>query len=118
MKEAGLFLLLMLLWTAAQVLLKTGMRTFSGRKVDPGFFGQALTSGHVLAGLFLSAAGVFLWLVVLSRFDLSYSNLIASLTFVFVVIASAVFLEEEISLLRWVGAVLIALGVFLVSRTR
>jgi drug/metabolite transporter (DMT)-like permease len=35
-----------------------------------------------------------------------------------VIIASAVFFKEEISPLRWAGAALIILGVFLVSQTR
>ncbi len=118
MREIGLFLLLMLLWTAAQVLLKSGMNELSGRKVDLRFFTQALSSWPVVTGLFLSVVAAFLWLVVLSRFELSYSYLMAGLTFVFVVIASAVFLEENISLVRWLGALLIALGVYFVSRTR
>lgn len=118
MKEMALFILLMLIWTAAQVLLKTGMNELAGRKVDFRFFNLALTSSPVLAGLILSAAGFFFWLVILSRFELSYSYLLASLTFALVIIASAVFFKEEISPLRWAGAALIILGVFLVSQTR
>jgi len=118
MKEMALFILLMLIWTAAQVLLKTGMNELAGRKVDFRFFNLALTSWPVLAGLILSAARFFFWLVILSRFDLSYSYLLASLTFALVLIASAVFFKEEISPLRWAGAALIILGVFLVSQTR
>jgi len=118
MREWVIFLLLMLLWTAAQILLKLGMKNLSGRKVDIRFFGDAMSSPPVLAGLFLSTLAAFAWLVVLSRFELSYSNLVASLTFVFIVMASAIFLGEEISLLRWIGAFLIALGVFLVARSR
>lgn len=118
MREVGLFFLLIFLWTAAQVLMKLGMKDLSGSKVNIKFFYQALTSRPVIAGLFISALAVVLWLVVLSRFELSYSNLIASLTFVCVVIASSVFLGEEISLLRWIGAFFIAFGVFLVAYTR
>lgn len=118
MKEMALFILLMLIWTAAQVLFKTGMNELAGRKVDLRFFNLALTSWPVLAGLILSAAGFIFWLVILSRFDLSYSYLLASLTFALVIVASAVFFKEEISPLRWVGAALIILGVLLVSQTR
>ncbi len=117
MKEMALFIFLMLIWTAAQVLLKTGMNEMAGKRVDFGFFNQALTSWFILAGVVLSAAGFFFWLVILSRLDLSYSYLIASLSFVLVLIASAVFFKEEISPLRWIGAALIILGVFLVTQT-
>lgn len=118
MKEMALFFFLMLIWTAAQVLLKTGMNELAGKKADFRFFNQALTSWPVLTGLALSAAGFIFWLVILSRFDLSYSYLLASLTFALVLVASAVFFKEEISPLRWAGAALIILGVFLVSQTR
>lgn len=118
MAEVGFFSLLILLWTAAQVLFKLSLNEISGKKVDLKFFGQALTSLPLLVGLFLSVAAFFFWLIILSRFELSYSNLIASLTFVSILIASAIFLGEEISLLRWLGAIFIVLGVLLVTRTR
>jgi len=118
MKEIGLFLLVIALWTSAQVLLKWGLAGFGGQKVDFHFFVRALSSWPVLAGTILSAAGALLWLVVLSRFELSYSNLMVCFMYALIVIASAIFFKEHISALRWLGAFLIVLGVFLVSQTR
>ncbi len=118
MKEIGLFLLVIALWTSAQVLLKWGLAGFAGQKVDVRFFIRALSSWPVLAGTLLSASGALLWLVVLSRYELSYANLMVSFMYALIVIASAVFFKEHISALRWLGAFLIMLGVFLVSQTR
>jgi len=118
MKEIGLFLLVIALWTSAQVLLKWGLAGFGGQKVDFRFFIRALSCWPVLAGTLLSAAGALLWLVVLSRFELSYSNLMVSFMYALIIVASAVFFKEQISALRWLGAFLIVLGVFLVSQTR
>lgn len=118
MKEIGLFLLVIALWTSAQVLLKWGLAGFAGQKVDFHFFVRALSSWPVLTGTLLSATGALLWLVVLSRFELSYSNLMVSFMYALIVVASAVFFKEHISALRWLGAFLIVLGVFLVSQTR
>lgn len=118
MKEIGLFLLVIVLWTSAQVLLKWGLAGFAGQKVDARFFLRALGTWPVLAGTVLSAAGALLWLVVLSRFELSYSNLMVSLMYALIVVAAAIFFREHISALRWIGAFLIVLGVFLVSQTR
>jgi drug/metabolite transporter (DMT)-like permease len=66
----------------------------------------------------LAVVASLIWFVVLTRFELSYSNLMLSLTFVLVLLASAVFFKEHISLLRWIGAALIVLGVFFVSQSR
>ena len=118
MKEIGLFLLVIALWTSAQVLLKWGLAGFAGQKADVRFFLRALGSWPVLIGTLLSAAGALLWLVVLSRYELSYSNLMVSFMYALIVVASAIFFKEQISALRWLGAFLIVLGVFLVSQTR
>jgi drug/metabolite transporter (DMT)-like permease len=118
MKEISLFLLVIALWTSAQVLLKWGLTGFAGQKVDIRFFLRALSHWPVLTGTLLSAGGALLWLVVLSRFELSYSNLMVSFMYALLVIASAIIFREHISGLRWLGAFLIMLGVFLVSQTR
>jgi len=118
MKEIGLFVLVIALWTSAQVLLKWGLAGFAGQKVDVHFFLRALSSPPVLAGTLLSATAALLWLVVLARYELSYSNLMVSFMYVLIVVASAIFFKEHISALRWLGAFLIVLGVFLVSLTR
>jgi drug/metabolite transporter (DMT)-like permease len=118
MKEIGLFLLVIALWTSAQVMLKWGLADFAGQRVDVRFFLRALSSWPVLTGTLLSAAGALLWLVVLSRFELSYSNLMVSFMYALIVVASAIFFKEHISVLRWLGTFLIVLGVFLVSQNR
>jgi len=118
MQGIGVFLLLVVIWTAVQVLLKVGLNTFSGSEVNFTFFIKALTSWSILAAFFLAVAGSLIWLVVLTRFELSYSNLMVSLTFVLVMLASIAFFKEHISLLRWIGAALIVLGVFFVSQSR
>jgi drug/metabolite transporter (DMT)-like permease len=118
MKELSLFVLMIVAWATGQVLMKFGMNLLAGQKISPQFFFKALTMWQVLAGLLFSVVGSLLWLVVISRADLGYSNLVLSLTFVVVALASAVLFKEPMPLLKWVGASLIVLGVFLVSQTR
>jgi len=118
MKELSLFVLMIVAWATGQVLMKFGMNLLAGQKISPQFFMRALTMWQVLAGLVFSVAGSLLWLVVISRADLGYSNLVLSLTFVVVALASAVLFKEPMPLLKWLGASLIVLGVFLVSQTR
>lgn len=117
MKGTGLFLLMMVIWTSAQVLMKAGMNGLGDRRINAAFFIDALSSLPVFLGLLLSAAGALVWLVILSRHELSYANLMISLTFALIVLASIVFFGEHISLMRWIGTILIIAGVYLVSRT-
>lgn len=118
MKEMGLFVIMIIAWAAGQVLMKFGMNLLAGQKVSLRFLWNAITMWQVIAGLLCSVIGSLLWLVVISRFDLGYSNLVLSLTFVVVALASAVIFKEPMPLLKWMGAALIVLGVFLVSQTR
>jgi drug/metabolite transporter (DMT)-like permease len=118
MKEMSLFVVMILTWAAGQVLLKFGMNLLAGQRVSVQFFFKALTMWQVIAGLLCSVVGSLMWLVVISRFNLGFSNLVVSLTFVLVALASAVIFKEPMPLLKWMGAMLIVLGVFLVSQTR
>ena len=118
MQGLGVFVLLVVMWTAVQVLLKIGLSRLEGSEVNFAFFMKALSSWAILAALLLAVVASLIWFVVLTRFELSYSNLMLSLTFVLVLLASAVFFREHISLVRWIGAALIVLGVFFVSQSR
>jgi drug/metabolite transporter (DMT)-like permease len=118
MKEIGLFAFLIIIWTAGQVFLKMGMNDLAGQKASLRFFLKAVGSWPVLAGFFLGIVGALLWLVVLSRLELGFSNLVVSVTLVTVALASAVVFKEPMSTLKWLGAAMIVAGVFMVSQGR
>lgn len=71
----------------------------------------------VLLGLAVYACGTFLWLIALSRVDLSYAYPFASLNYVLVLLASWLVLGEQPSIPRVVGVVVICCGVYAISRT-
>lgn len=102
----------------AQLLLKTGIDSVKGDTV--GFTGliiAAFTNLRVLVGFVLYAFGSVLWIVVLSKAELSYAYPMIALAYVVVTILSKVFLHEEVTLVRWSGLALICCGVFLISRS-
>lgn len=107
---------------AGQLLLKVGMnRVDSHLTLNLNsfftFFLSALTNSQVLLGLFLYFCSAIVWLIVLSRVELSFAYPLLGLSYVLVVLASKFILKEEVMPLRWVGSVIIFLGVFLVSRS-
>jgi multidrug transporter EmrE-like cation transporter len=59
----------------------------------------------------------FLWLVVLSRLDLSYAYPFLALNLVLITLVSWIVLGEMIPTLRWLGLGLICLGVVVVARS-
>lgn len=79
------------------------------------FLGRVFSSPFIWLGLLSVAMTFIIWSALLSRIDLSVAVPVASFSYVLVLLASAVFLGEKISFLRWTGVLFILLGVILVS---
>jgi drug/metabolite transporter (DMT)-like permease len=104
-----------------QILLKKGMSsmgplTLSVEQAIPILWKMA-TNPYVVFGLGIYLLGTVFWLTALSRVDLSYAYPFASLSYVIMLIASWWLFDENITLLRVIGSVVIIIGVFLVSRS-
>lgn len=89
------------------------------------------TADHVLhfvaanAGSLLIWLGIltylfnfFVWMRVLSKLDLSVAVPVGSTSYVMVPLAACLFLHETVSPGRWVGILLIILGIYFVSRSK
>lgn len=102
----------------AQLLLKRGVTNFSFSSSDiAGVFTSLVSNPFVILGLVSLFFGTIIWLSVLSKAELSYAYPILSLGYIFVALASMFFLNEHLSLVRWLGISTICFGVFLMSRS-
>jgi drug/metabolite transporter (DMT)-like permease len=112
-----LLLVAVALLSASQVLQKVGAtRRLAGAR-NPGDWINALLSPELLAAIACIVAGTALWLAVLYRMDVSRAFPFLSLTTVVVMAASRFLLGEPVSLHRWAGVALIAVGIALVAST-
>lgn len=68
-----------------------------------------------LAAVALYALGFVVWLIVLSRLELSYAYPILALSYCFVPALSHYVFGEQVSPMRWVGVGIICLGVSVVG---
>lgn len=105
-----------------QIALKTGMTAvghIGGAQLNaivPTIV-RVITTPLVLVGLGCYGLGAAAWLIVLSRVDLSVAYPFLALNFVLITIASRFILGESVPGLRWVGVLVICLGVIIVSRS-
>jgi len=76
---------------------------------------RALLSPELIGSAVCLVAGTGLWLLVLYRMDVSRAFPGLSLGAILVLVVSRFYLRESVSLHRWAGAVLIAIGVALIS---
>ncbi len=116
-----LILLGVLLNAGAQLLLKQGMRRidhFDFVLSNAAFVGgQVATNPYVLAGLFAYVVSVVVWLLVLSRVDVSFAYPMLSVGYIVNAIAAYYLFGENLSVMRISGILVIVAGVYLVARS-
>jgi len=104
-----------------QLLLKYGMLKIGYIELKPEhlltFLGKAATSPYIIFGLGLYFLSALVWLVVLSREELSFIQPVTAIIYIFIVFFSWLLFKEDVGLLRILGVSTIALGVFLVLRS-
>ena len=108
-----------LLAVVGQLLMKKGMLVFGAfpvrqllYKIIPIFLNP-----YVFLGLAFFGLSAILWLVVLSRLELSLVYPMVSVAYILVALFSWFLFKENVTLVRWLGILVIVLGVFLISRS-
>ena len=105
----------------AQLLLRKGMLLVgqlphSFGEIIPFFF-RAFTNPYVFGAMLAVLIAGLAWISAISRAEaLSRVYPFMALSYVLVVLFSAIVLREDVTSLRWIGVTSIALGVFLVTR--
>ena len=122
--RAQTFLILLagvLLNAGAQLLLKAGVRPLGAIGETPGTLLPALVTAFarvpVLAGLACYVVSVAIWLIALSRVDVSIAYPMLSLGYVVNAIAAWWLFGEAVGPARFAGILLILLGVLIVARS-
>lgn len=116
-----LILLSVLINTAAQLLLKEGISrigyfSYTIENFWP-IVSKIIVNPYIIAGMTCYVGSVGVWLMVLSRTEVSYAYPISSLGYVFTALAGYLLLNESMSLSRIAGILIIMCGVFLVTRS-
>ena len=81
------------------------------------YFIHTFLNFWIILGILLELAYFLLWLVVLSMADVSWAVPMNAVEYLFVAMAAAFWLGERVLFSRWVGIVLIALGVFFMMKS-
>lgn len=120
-KYIPLILTGVLLNAAAQIVLKQGMRTigtfaFTLDNLVPIGLRVGLNP-FVLLGIAFYGISVIVWLMVLSRVDVSYAYPMLSVGYIVAALAGRIFFGEPVDLTRWAGIITICIGVWLITRT-
>ena len=110
-----------LLNTTAQLLLKAGMSQighfeFSAANIIPIGF-KVIANLPIVGGLFLYVMSVVVWLLVLSRVQVSFAYPMLSIGYIVNAIAAYYLFGEPLTSMRMLGIFIIIAGVYLVAQT-
>lgn len=95
-----------------QLILKTGMNQVG--KFD---LVRSFTNPLVLLGLMFYAASLILWMMVLTKENLSFVYPLVAFSYVVTVTLSRFVLNEPVPGLRWLGLAVIVIGILLVAKS-
>jgi drug/metabolite transporter (DMT)-like permease len=70
---------------------------------------------YILIAIPLYVGGFILWLIILSKFNLSFAYPFLAISFIMVPLVSSLILGEYISILRWAGILVIFSGVVIIG---
>ena len=102
---------------AGQLCLKLGADRIDDSNGARSFILSLYREPWLLGGIAIYTLEIFVWLRILAEAPLSIAFPVASLNFIGVTLASAVFLKEPVRARQWLGAALITCGVALVARS-
>jgi uncharacterized membrane protein len=104
------------------LLLKRGMTQIGAVEISPAGLWRALlltiTSGTIWIGIFFLMGFMLSYMTVLSWADYSYVMPAGAFGYALLTLLAVVFLHETVSPRRWMGVILICVGVLLVGQTR
>ncbi len=81
-------------------------------------FRLTVTNGTIWVGIFFLTGFMVSYMTVLSWADYSYVMPAGAFGYALLTLMAVLFLHESVSLRRWVGVVLICVGVLLVGQTK
>lgn len=111
----AILIVAILLGAVGQIALKAGINSL-GEKPSPLVVLRSIfTQWQVTAGFVFYGLSSLLYLIALSRLDLSYAYPMVALSYVVVTFLSWKFLQEPVPLLRAGGLAVICIGVIIVA---
>jgi drug/metabolite transporter (DMT)-like permease len=114
-------MLTVLLTVVGQLLVKRGILQVGSSPEQlsllPRFLWRVMTNPSIVIGLGCAVGAAASWTVAIARADLSFAYPFLGLSTVLVLALSGVIFDEFVSLQRWIGVVVVCLGLILVSRT-
>lgn len=119
LRTFAVLLIAISLSVTGETLLKKGVNSLDGLEFAPATliptFVRIFTNPLVFIGFVFIFGGSLFWLAVLSKWDLSLAYPLLSISYIASLFIGALFLGEQVTLLRIVGVLVVVVGVVLIT---
>jgi len=119
MKNILLILTSVSLNACAQILMRKGMLCVGEVSFISSLLktlSQMVTSVFLWLSLLCYGVSILIWMIVLSRVEVSFAYAFSSLGYVLVTVMGVIVLKEYVSVLRIAGILVVCIGVILVAK--
>ena len=109
-----------LMLSFAQVNIKRGLNSIGKLEIKEIFSSKLLSvmsNSSIQVGIAMYGIATWLWLVALSKSELSFVYPLVALSYVFGALFAKIYFNEAITLIRWAGIFVIILGVLLITKS-
>lgn len=103
--------------TMAQILLKVAMKQLPVKNISIDFFLTAFMSPKIIIGMVLYALSFIIWLVVLSKMEITFAYPLLSVSVILVAVVSWLFMGETFNYFRLSGIILTIMGTWFVIKS-
>jgi len=114
-----LIFLSVMLSVGGQLLMKNGMKIVGqislAQIIMPPTLFQVILNPYIIAGVGLYVFASVVWLVVLSRAELSYAYPMIGMSYIITSVLAWIIFKENMTALRFLGIISIISGVYLIS---
>ena len=106
-----------------QILMKLGMGQLNSIRninelINFATLFKIFTNPYIILGLLCYVVSAILWLGAMSTLNVSFMYPLLSLAYVLTAIAAWVFLKENITLMHWIGIILVISGCAFIASTK
>ncbi|MDR1878568.1 MAG: EamA family transporter [Bacteroidales bacterium] len=112
----GLILVQSVLLVAAQIFLKISVRLFGSFAWTTAYFKTVFTTWQFPVSGVCALGAFFVWMYVLKQYAFSLAYPLLSISYIIGLLAAYLFLHETIPYTRWIGVIIIILGVYFVVK--
>lgn len=105
-----------ILLVGAQSLLKVSVALFGKFSWSWQFFKTVFTTWQFAASGACALAAMFVWMYVLKKYEFSLAYPLLSISYIIGLLAAYFFFHETIPLTRWIGVVIVMVGVYFIVK--